>query len=118
MICPGNHESANDFYEYRMRLGAGMPAAASPSAGGNGTFSSFVRRLSMTRMALILHTAHFHLQNVGRVHVTMVSSEVYFSVQPHSSGLAVEQKAWLAKDLAAVNRSSTPFVVLGLHQPF
>jgi len=52
------------------------------------------------------------------VHVTLVSSEVYFSVQPHSAGLAAEQKAWLARDLAAVNRSVTPFIVLGLHQPF
>jgi hypothetical protein len=48
MICPGNHESANDFYEYRMRLGAGMPAAKSPSAGGNGTFSSFVSHFDAT----------------------------------------------------------------------
>ena len=50
--------------------------------------------------------------------MTLVSSEVYFSAQPHSAGLMVEQKAWLKQDLAAVNRSETPFVVLGLHQPF
>ena len=80
-----------------MRLGAAMPLANSPSAGGNGTFSSF---------------------NLGLIHVALVSSEVYFSVQPHSAGLAAEQEAWLAADLKAVNRSQTPWVILGLHQPF
>ncbi len=97
-ICPGNHESATDFYQYRMRLGAAMPAAVgAPSGGGNGTFHSF---------------------NVGGLHVALVSSEVYFSVQPHSAGLAVEQAAWLEADLKAVDRAATPFVALGLHQPF
>jgi hypothetical protein len=98
MICPGNHENSGDFYQYRMRLGAAMPAAAgSPSQGGNGTFHSF---------------------NVGQLHVALVSSEVYFSVQPHSAGLIVQQSEWLAADLKAVDRSVTPFVMLGLHQPF
>ena len=97
-FCMGNHESGNDFYEGRMRLGAAMPVAANtPSSGGNGTFYSF---------------------NAGLVHIVMVSSEVYFSIQPHSAFLAKEQQDWLAADLAAVNRSVTPFVILGLHQPF
>jgi hypothetical protein len=95
--CPGNHEDANDFYEYRMRLGAGMPLADSPSRGGNGTFHSF---------------------NSGLIHFALVSSEVYMSVQPHSAGLAIEQAEWLERDLARVNRTQTPFVALGLHQPF
>ena len=74
-----------------------MPRADSLSGGGNGTFSSF---------------------NVGLIHFVMVSSEVYMSVQPHSAGLAFEQAEWLERDLAAVDRAATPFVALGLHQPF
>jgi hypothetical protein len=97
MICPGNHEDFSDFYNFRMRLGAAMPPAASPSSGGNGTFSSF---------------------NIGMLHVVLVSSEVFFSVQPHSAGLLLEQSEWLEADLKAVDRSATPFVALGLHQPF
>ena len=80
-----------------MRMGAAMPTASAPSRGGNGTFFSF---------------------NAGLIHFALVSSEVYMSVQPHSAGLAIEQGAWLTRDLAAVNRSVTPFVALGLHQPF
>jgi hypothetical protein len=97
-MAPGNHETATDFYEYRLRLGAAMPPAlGAPSGGGNGTF---------------------HSTNVGPLHVVLVSSEVYFSDQPHSSGLATEQVTWLAADLAAVDRAVTPWVILGLHQPF
>jgi hypothetical protein len=58
------------------------------------------------------------LQNVGQVHVALVSSEVYFSPQKHSLGLLEEQKAWLEADLKAVNHTATPFVILGIHQPF
>lgn len=77
-----------------MRLGAAMPAAVGvPSRGGNGTFHSF---------------------NVGMLHVALVSSEVFFSVQPHSAGLIIEQSEWLEADLKAVDRSVTPFVMLGL----
>ena len=75
-----------------------MPlAVGAPSRGGNGTF---------------------HSVNVGLIHAIMVSSEVYFSAQPHSLGLLLQQKAWLEADLAAVDRSVTPWVILGLHQPF
>ncbi len=75
-----------------------MPrAVGAKSSGGNGTFHSF---------------------NMGLIHVVLVSSEVYFSVQPHSAGLMLEQAEWLEADLKAVDRAATPFVVLGLHQPF
>ena len=75
-----------------------MPAAiGAPSAGGNGTFHSF---------------------NAGLIHFALVSSEVYMDVGAHSALLAIEQAEWLERDLAAVNRSATPFVALGLHQPF
>lgn len=97
-LCPGNHESNTDFYAYRMRFGLGLPLAAdTPSSGGNGTFHSF---------------------NLGIIHIILLSSEVYFSKQPHSSGLLTEQAAWLAADLTKVDRNVTPFVILGLHQPF
>ena len=80
-----------------MRLGAAMPpAAGAPSRGGNGTFHSF---------------------NIGYIHVVLVSSEVYFSLQKHSGLIAVEQAEFLEADLKAVDRTVTPFVVLGLHQP-
>ena len=75
-----------------------MPLAANcTSQGGEGIFHSF---------------------NVGYLHMIMVSSEVFFSVQPHSAGLLIEQSEWLTADLKAVDRSVTPFVALGLHQPF
>jgi hypothetical protein len=98
MTCPGNHESADDLLYYRTLWGGGMPPAASTSAGGNGTFTSF---------------------SVGLIHFALVSSEVYMDGgnQPHGTGLVAEQWEWLDRDLRAVDRAVTPWVALGIHQP-
>jgi hypothetical protein len=95
---PGNHEDYLDFVHYRERIGAAMPrAAGAPSGGGSGMF---------------------HSVNVGLTHFAFVNSEAYFVPTPHGLGLLREQRAWLASDLAAVDRDRTPWLVLGLHQPF
>jgi acid phosphatase type 7 len=88
--CPGNHESANDFAQYLARLGVAMPAPAT-SPPGNGTFHSF---------------------NVGLVHVVMVSTEAYFYPTAHGLLMLPAQYAWLEADLAAVDRSVTPWIIL------
>ena len=46
----------------------------------------------------------------GVVHVAMISSE-------HDPSASAPMGAWLAADLAAVNRTQTPWVVLGIHRP-
>jgi hypothetical protein len=95
---PGNHEDFLDFIHYRKRIGAAMPLAeGAPSQGGSGIF---------------------HSVSVGLIHFAFVNSESYFTPQPHGLGLLREQRAWLEADLAAVDRSVTPWVVIGLHQPF
>lgn len=48
--------------------------------------------------------------NAGMVHVAMISSE-------HDPSASAPMGAWLAADLAAVNRSQTPWLVLGIHRP-
>ena len=52
----------------------------------------------------------FYSFDVGSVHFVMLSSE-------HDLGDGSAQLAWLAADLAAVDRSRTPFVLVGLHRP-
>lgn len=51
-LCPGNHESANDFFQYINRFNMMPPSA---NATGDGSYHSF---------------------NVGLTHVIMFSSEV------------------------------------------
>jgi len=52
----------------------------------------------------------FYSFEIGSVHFVMLSSE-------HDLGDGSAQLAWLAADLAAVDRSRTPFVLVGLHRP-
>ena len=49
--------------------------------------------------------------NLQSLHLVMLSSEEDWTV-------GSPQHVWLADDLAAVNRSETPFVVLATHRPF
>jgi len=48
--------------------------------------------------------------SAGVVHVAMISSE-------HDPSASSPMGAWLAADLQSVNRSQTPWVVLGIHRP-
>ena len=64
-----------------------MPAAGS---GGNGVF--------------------WYSFSVGNVHVAMVSSE-------HDPSPDAPMGSWLVRDLAAVDRSLTPWVLVGIHRP-
>lgn len=90
-LTPGNHETALDFYAYR-NLFDYMP-------NNNGSQSMY------------------HSFNVGLAHVVMISSEVYFNVLPHGLGLLPQMYAWLEADLAAVDRSVTPWIITGEHRP-
>jgi hypothetical protein len=93
---PGNHELPPDLpldvnaSHYVNLLGAAMPGHS------NGSFYS---------------------ANVGLNHLVFLSSEV-LALGPYGGVTAAAQAAWLASDLAAVNRSATPWVIACLHRPF
>ena len=55
-------------------------------------------------------TTPFYSDNLGPIHVIFGSTE-------HDYHPGSEQHAWLLRDLAAVNRSATPFVVFTGHRP-
>jgi hypothetical protein len=59
----------------------------------------------------------YHSFNVGPVHVVMLSSEMYFYVSGHGMALLPQQYAWLEADLAAVNRTATPWIITMAHRP-
>ena len=48
--------------------------------------------------------------SAGNVHVAMISSE-------HDPSPSAPMGQWLARDLAAVDRAATPWLVLGIHRP-
>ena len=55
--------------------------------------------------------------DVGLNHLIFLSSEV-LALGPYGGITAAGQAAWLAADLAAVNRTRTPWLVAVLHRPF
>lgn len=81
----GNHERASNYSHWRARFG-GFPALA--KAAGS-------------------ESALWYSLNLGLVHFVFFSTEVF----SFGGGSPALQQAWLARDLAAVDRSATPWVV-------
>ena len=88
MTCPGNHEWHYNFSNYKARFNM-------PGDDNNNMFFSF---------------------DIGPVHFVSISTEFYYFL---NFGLmqVVSQYKWLEADLAGVDRSLTPWVVLYGHRP-
>ncbi|PNF29564.1 Acid phosphatase type 7 [Cryptotermes secundus] len=91
MTCPGNHEEAYNFSNYRARFN--MPG------NSEGLWYSF---------------------NMGPVHFISVSTEVYYFLE-YGLKLVTKQYAWLEQDLQEAtspeNRSVRPWIVMYGHRP-
>lgn len=91
MTCPGNHEEANNFSDYRARFS--MPG------GTEGLFYSF---------------------NMGPVHFVSISTEVYYFLQ-YGLKMLANQFEWLLNDLEEANRPENravrPWIVVYGHRP-
>jgi len=59
----------------------------------------------------------YYSVDVGLQHLVFLSSEV-IALGPYGGVTVAAQAAWLEADLAAVNRSATPWVIAILHRPF
>ncbi|PAA49848.1 hypothetical protein BOX15_Mlig013810g3 [Macrostomum lignano] len=90
MTCPGNHESAYNFSNYRRRF-------SMPGGDGEGSFFSF---------------------DYGPVHVISFSSEFYYYLD-YGWKQAVYQFQWLEEDLqrANQNRANRPWIIAMAHRP-
>lgn len=91
MTCPGNHEEASNFSNYRTRFN--MPGDS------EGLWYSF---------------------NMGPVHFISISTEVYYFTQ-YGLKLLIKQYDWLEQDLqeatSPVNRTVRPWIVIYGHRP-
>jgi len=89
MTCPGNHENAYNFSNYKARFGNSMPR-------DNGNM--------------------FYSFNLGPVHFISISTEFYYYLN-YGLQQALNQFNWIEQDLATVDRSATPWVVIFGHRP-
>ena len=97
MTCPGNHEEFFDFAAYRNRFS--MPTSIDNLSG--------VNRVNMTL---------YYSFDYGHAHFVGLNSEAFWGMAPDlRPGEA--QHEWLVSDLASVDRTKTPWVIVYLHRP-
>ncbi|CAH2041217.1 unnamed protein product, partial [Iphiclides podalirius] len=91
MACPGNHEEAYNFSNYRARFS--MPGA---------------------------HESLYYSFDLGPVHFVSISTELYYFLQ-YGLKVLEGQFRWLQRDLAEANkeknRRTRPWIVLYSHRP-
>ena len=105
-VCVGNHEHYYNFSGYRHRFSMGAQAAL-PESGD--TIDASGASDSFSSSAITVNNL-FHSFDVGGVHFAAFSTE-------HDYSTDSPQVAWLRKDLAAVDRKVTPWVVVYGHKP-
>ena len=88
MTCPGNHEWHYNFSNYKARFNM-------PGDTNNNMFFSF---------------------DIGPVHFVSISTEFYYFLN-YGLVQVMSQYSWLESDLARVDRSVTPWVVVYGHRP-
>lgn len=109
MTLPGNHESeyepstGESFRGYRTRYPAGPEVA--PERFTPGLIDGY------SYNEIYDFGASYYAFSVGPLRVITVNS--YTDARPGSL-----QKAWLERELYCVNRSETPWVIIGMHAPW
>eukprot|EP01046_Picozoa_sp_COSAG06_P030898 COSAG06_NODE_2967_length_6018_cov_4.008785_1_plen_836_part_00 len=84
-------------------LGAFLSAGNHHSAGIHSTVPS--------------HSSRYFSVEFGLLHIATVSLNGYNQADPCTERCNAAQLAWLRKDLAAVNRTRTPWVIVASHYP-
>ena len=98
MTCPGNHEGGQGFLQYLYRFQSQPTNSGLTPQGVSGLVGG------------LPNTMYFSF-NTGLVHWVAVSTEAYFFYAGQAA-----QYAWLEADLAAVNRTATPWVIVYGHR--
>ncbi|KAI0870350.1 Metallo-dependent phosphatase-like protein [Hypoxylon argillaceum] len=138
MVGPGNHEAnceevpytqilcaagQKNFTDYMNRFADLMPTTF-PSRSSNTT-----AKASANAAARLAHPPFWYSFEYGSAHIVMLDTETDFASAPDgpggSAGLnsgpfaaAGQQLAFLAADLASVDRAVTPWLVVGGHRPW
>ncbi|CAH0489543.1 unnamed protein product [Peronospora farinosa] len=114
MVCPGNHEQHNTFSHYSQRF------CLMPSNEIEGVQSVHVGGRLRDAEPKEVPNNWFYSYDVGLVHFTVISTEIYFKKTLDVDGdVIARQEAWLEQDLARANtnREQTPWLVVIGHRP-
>ena len=119
-LCPTGQKNLTDFMN---RFGRTMPNAF-PSTSANNT-----AKVNANKAAQLAKPPFWYSFEYGMVHVTMIDTETDFANAPDSPGgfagldsgpfgAPNQQLEFLAADLASVDRSVTPWLIVGGHRPW
>ncbi|KAF4319431.1 hypothetical protein BBO99_00002109 [Phytophthora kernoviae] len=114
MVCPGNHETHNMFSHYSQRF------RLMPSNVNEGVKTVHVGGRSGEDGPVEVPNNWFYSFDVGLVHFSVISTEIYFKGTMDIDGdVVARQEAWLEQDLAKANanREQTPWLVVIGHRP-
>ncbi|KAF4047108.1 Iron/zinc purple acid phosphatase-like protein C [Phytophthora infestans] len=114
MVCPGNHEHHNTFSHYSERF------RLMPSNENEGVQTVHIGGHSKDAEPKEVPNNWFYSFDVGLVHFTVISTEIYFKKTFDVDGdVIARQEAWLEQDLAKANanREQTPWLVVIGHRP-
>ncbi|KAI1864660.1 hypothetical protein JX265_008384 [Neoarthrinium moseri] len=138
MTSPGNHEAncqeipnltglcpngQKNFTDFMNRFGRSMPTAF-PSTSADET-----AKVNANKAKMLANPPFWYSFEYGMVHVTMIDTETDFPDAPDQPGgekglnagpfgAIGQQLAFLEADLASVDRTVTPWVVVGGHRPW
>ncbi|KAF2642671.1 Metallo-dependent phosphatase [Massarina eburnea CBS 473.64] len=138
MASPGNHEVAcqevpllsglcpegqRNFTDFINRFGKTMPGAFT------STSSNSDAKINANKASLLANPPFWYSFEYGMVHVTMIDTETDFANAPDQPGGSAglyggpfgksnQQLDFLAADLASVDRTVTPWVIVGGHRPW
>lgn len=138
MASPGNHEAAcqeipyttglcpdgqENFTDFMNRFGKMMPTAFTSTSSDN------TAKVNANKAQALAKPPFWYSFEYGMIHVTMIDTETDFANAPDqpggSAGLdsgpfgtATQQLDFLAADLASVDRSVTPWLVVAGHRPW
>ncbi|KAG6976269.1 hypothetical protein JG688_00001536 [Phytophthora aleatoria] len=114
MVCPGNHEHHNTFSHYSERF------RLMPSNENEDVQTVHIGGHSKKAEPKEVPNNWFYSFDVGLVHFTVISTEIYFKKTFDVDGdVIARQEAWLEQDLAKANanREQTPWLVVIGHRP-
>ncbi|KAF1967975.1 Metallo-dependent phosphatase [Bimuria novae-zelandiae CBS 107.79] len=139
MASPGNHEVAcqeipvltlacpegqKNFTDFMNRFGQTMPTSFASTSANQAA------KVNANKAAALAKPPFWYSFEYGMVHVTMIDTETDFPSAPDQPGgssgylnaspfgTANQQLDWLAADLASVDRTVTPWVIVGGHRPW
>jgi acid phosphatase type 7 len=138
MTSPGNHEAdceeldyttwlcpagQKNFTDFMNRFGRTMPTAFS------STSSNSSAKISANKAQQLANPPFWYSFEYGMVHIVMVDTETDFANAPDGPGGSAgldsgpfgapnQQLEFLEADLASVDRSVTPWLIVGGHRPW